>query len=292
MATLESLRRQVDATEDLQAVVRTMKALAAVRIRQFQEASAALRDYRRTAELGLRAVLRHAQTRRGVGERNAPAALLVVGSDQGMCGQFNEDVGRHARQVLRRRAPDGGAWLILAIGTKVTPSLAQGGHSVAETHDVPSSVETVTEHVRGLLAVVEGWQAEHGALRRVMLVHNRPAAHAVEAVDRQLLPMDQDWLGQLREQPWPTEMLPQFSCPADELLSHLVRQYLFGELYGALVDSLAAENATRLRAMQSAEKNVEERLDELSTRYHRERQNSITAELLDVITGSEAVASV
>jgi F-type H+-transporting ATPase subunit gamma len=142
-----------------------------------------------------------------------------------------------------------------------------------------------------VLATIERVQADEGSLRQVVIVHNRYEQQDVRPGDYRLLPMDEQWLQQLREAPWPTHALPMFTTPADELLSHLVRQYLFVELYGALAESLAAENATRLRAMQSAEKNVEERLDELTTRYNRQRQNSITAELLDVISGSEAVAS-
>lgn len=292
MATLEALKRKVEATEDLHSVVRTMKALAAVNIRQYEEAAAALVDYRRTVELGLRIVARHARARRRTArEQSGTAALVVIGSDQGMCGQFNEDAAQQALRVLQSDANDGPRWLVLAIGEKLHGALTARGGVIEVLRHVPSSTDGITTLIRGLLTTIERWQVDEGPLGEVRLVHNRYEQQDVTPGDRRLLPLDETWLRQIQEARWPTRALPMSATAPDELLSHLVQQYLFVQLYAALAESLAAENATRLRAMQSAEKNVEERLDELSARYHRQRQNSITAELLDVISGSEAVAA-
>jgi F-type H+-transporting ATPase subunit gamma len=75
------------------------------------------------------------------------------------------------------------------------------------------------------------------------------------------------------------------------LFSALIRQYFFGSIYRAVAESLASENASRLSSMQAAERNIEERLDELKAEYHQERQRSITEELLDIVAGSEALSS-
>ena len=77
----------------------------------------------------------------------------------------------------------------------------------------------------------------------------------------------------------------------NQLFSSLVRHYLFFSLYRAFVESLASENASRLLSMQVAEKNIEEQLDELNVQFHRQRQAAITSELLDVVTGFEAITS-
>ena len=69
----------------------------------------------------------------------------------------------------------------------------------------------------------------------------------------------------------------------------LIREYLFVSLYRAFADSLASENASRLAAMQSAEKNIEERLEELFGQFHRQRQSTITEELIDIVSGFEAM---
>ena len=77
--------------------------------------------------------------------------------------------------------------------------------------------------------------------------------------------------------------------PAERLLSHLVRQYLFVSLFRACAESLASENASRIAAMQAAEKNIEERLDEFQDAFNKMRQSAITEELLDIVAGFEAL---
>jgi len=74
------------------------------------------------------------------------------------------------------------------------------------------------------------------------------------------------------------------------LFSSLIREYLFVSLFRAFAESLASENASRLAAMQGAEKNIEEQLGELNRRYHQQRQMSITEELLDIVSGYEALS--
>jgi F-type H+-transporting ATPase subunit gamma len=85
-------------------------------------------------------------------------------------------------------------------------------------------------------------------------------------------------------------MLPLFSMDRDQLFSALIRQYLFVSLFRACAESLASENASRLAAMQGAERNIEERLEELQTQFHQQRQMTITEELLDIVAGFEALS--
>ncbi len=105
----------------------------------------------------------------------------------------------------------------------------------------------------------------------------------------QLLPVDPIWLDQLEHRPWNSSALPMVNHQWQPLFSGLIRQYLFIALYRATVESLASENAARLSSMQAAEKNIEERLLDLNTEYRQQRQNSITGELLDIVSGFEAL---
>jgi F-type H+-transporting ATPase subunit gamma len=75
----------------------------------------------------------------------------------------------------------------------------------------------------------------------------------------------------------------------NRLFSWLIREYLFVSLYRAFAESLASENASRLASMQVAERNIENRLDELSAQYHQQRQSAIDAELFDLVAGFEAL---
>lgn len=289
--TIESLRRKIQTAEDLQSVVKTMKALAAVNIRQYEKAVESLSDYYRTIEMGLQVVLQAGVeepivAKTGVNNR---LAGMVFGSDQGMCGQLNEQVVGHALQVMNDLDVLPEDRTIFAIGARVSGRLEERGQTVEETLTIPSSAAGMTFMVQRLLTKMEESHAISG-FDRVFLFYNKPlsgAAYVPDAVH--LLPLDQTWLDRLKQKRWPTRTRPLVTTDRDKLLSSCVRQYLFVSLYRALADSLASENASRLASMQNAERNIEDRLEELNTQFRQERQMSITVELLDIVGGFEAL---
>lgn len=105
-----------------------------------------------------------------------------------------------------------------------------------------------------------------------------------------MLLIDPQSLRRCSREPWRSRSLPTFITERRLLLSRLVGQYLFVSFFRAYAESLASENASRIAAMQAAEKNIEERLDELRGCYNQLRQSAITEEILDVVTGFEALA--
>jgi F-type H+-transporting ATPase subunit gamma len=105
------------------------------------------------------------------------------------------------------------------------------------------------------------------------------------------LPLDETWQRDLLKLPWPTKnMLPEVIGDSTETLRALIREYLFVSLFQACAESLASENASRLAAMQRAEKNIEELQDDLRGSFYRVRQSGIDEELFEVISGFEALS--
>jgi F-type H+-transporting ATPase subunit gamma len=100
-----------------------------------------------------------------------------------------------------------------------------------------------------------------------------------------------DWLKDLRDAPWPSRGLPIFRAPAPALFAGLMRQYLLVSLFRAIAESLASEHASRLAAMEAAQSNIEEHLEELQSDYRRERQSAITEELMDIVSGYVSVGA-
>jgi len=292
METIEDLKRRIKSTEDLQSVVRTMKTLAAVKIRQFEKAVESLGHYNRAVEMGLQAVLKG----RGdvtVGARPGPKQQLgavVFGSDQGMCGQLNDQVVSHAMEEMGRFSETAaGKRLVMAVGRRVRARLEDAGQPVEEDISVPGSVTGIIPKVQALLSRIERWN-ERGGPDQVFLYYSRPlsgARYGPRSVH--LLPLDREWLRSISERPWPGRAIPLFTMDWDPLFSALIRQYLFVSLYRAFAESLASENASRLASMQGAEKNIKDRLSELTMQYHQKRQMSITEELLDIVSGFEAL---
>lgn len=293
MASLEGLRRKIDSTRDLGSVVKTMKALAAVNIRQFEKSVEALKTYNRTVQLGLQAALRNrtgfSVTARTAGE--GPLGAVVFGTDQGMCGPLNDTIVSYALKTLDRIGAGYGSPRLIAVGERAGNHLVDEGLEVQRNYTVPGSAEAVTGLVQDLVLEIERWNEKAG-LRRVLVFHSSPRSGASYRPRQvRLLPVDRRWLRELRDEPWPGRQLPWFSMDWDTLFAALIRQYLFVSLFRAAVESLAAENASRLAAMQGAESSIEERLETLENRYHRQRQLSITEELLDIVSGFEALRS-
>ena len=293
MPTIEALKSKIDSTEDLQSVVKTMKALAAVNIRQFEKAVAALESYMKTIEMGLQIALR---SRPGIhiSARKAPRASIgavVFGSDQGMCGQLNEQIAAHTQAVMDDMKVDRQKRRLITIGLRVTNRIEDEGYKIDNSYAVPSSVDGITALVQNLLLEIEKWDSDPDITHISVLYSKLLSGASYRPHQVQLLPIDHEWLRDLREKEWPTNNLPAYAMSWDPLFSALIRQYLFGSLFRAAAESLASENASRLASMQGAERNIEEQLHALNRRYHRQRQMSITEELLDIIAGFEALGS-
>ncbi|NBC15241.1 MAG: F0F1 ATP synthase subunit gamma [Gammaproteobacteria bacterium] len=314
MASIESLKQRMENLDDLQQIVRTMKALSAVSIRQYEQAAAALAEYEGSVELGLRAVLRETPTAAAPGSADADAgdepgdelgdelgdgsgngsgdrsdgtaAVIVLGTDHGLCGRFNEVIVEHVQEQVT----DAGAvrhWL--AVGERVAPGLESVAGDGTEIFPTPSSAAGITAIVQRLLLRVDAWQSE--GVERVQLYHNRPTGRSgYEPQGQRLFPLDPARFRQRAQAPWPSRRLPLYTLPRGLLVGHLLRQHYFSVLFRACAESLAAEHGSRLKAMQAAEKNLDERLEDITGRYRRERQAAITSELLDVVAGFEAAS--
>ncbi len=292
METLEELDSKIDTARDLRSVVKTMKALAALSIRHFQDAVDALTDYHRAVELGLQIALRHAPESVSAPGRaeSGRLGLIIIGSDQGMCGQFNEDIAAFSLQEIRKLDVPASDRAALAVGLRIVLPLEQAGQQLDEVFSVPASLSGVMPLVREVLLQVDEWHRELG-VDRFLIFHSRPTSKARYLPSmRQLLPVDRRWLEALAERAWGARGLPMFSVDWNTLFSSLIRQHLLVSVYRSVVESLAAENASRMASMQAAERNIDERLQDLCKRYHQQRQSSITAELLDIVGGFEALS--
>ena len=103
-------------------------------------------------------------------------------------------------------------------------------------------------------------------------------------------PLDETWRRKLAEIPWPAKNLPEVIGSGTATLRALIREYLFVSIFRACAESLASENASRLAAMQRADKNIDELLVTLHGTFHQLRQSSIDEELFDVISGFDALS--
>jgi len=290
--TTASLARKINSAGDLQSVVRTMKALAASSIGQYEKSVRSLSDYYRTVELGLGACFRESKpaapmvARKGQNEAGAIGAI-VFGSDQGLVGQFNDVVADFAVNALKALPGKPEIW---AVGERVHARLKDAGLPMLGLFSVPNSVKAITPLVGQIQIESEGRRAK-GEYARLYVFHNRPVSGSqYETVSQRLLPLDSAWQQGLAEVRWPSKIVPEVLCGAATLRA-LVREYLFISLFRACAESLASENASRLASMERADKNIDELLETLRGSFHRLRQTGIDEELFDVISGFEALTA-
>ena len=284
METEETLRRKIATVNDLHNIVRTLKALSAVNSRHYDKLIATLNDYGKTVDLGMQVALRGHNfwqfKRKSVPDR---LAAVIFGSDVGFCGRFNEDLCAHALDKMNGFQVPLHARHILAVGTRIMARLDELGHPIEEVFVTPASPAGINPMVRKILVKLDEWQSH--TIEQVLLFYSQAGTpHLLH-----LLPVDLRQFSRLAREPWPSHILPTYSLDAERLLAAFIRQHLFVCLFRASAESLASEYQMRLRAMQAAEKNIQDKLEELVIEYRSQRQDAIDAELLDIGAGFEAV---
>lgn len=292
METLENLRRKLKGAEDLKSVVRTMKVIAASNIGQYEMAVQSLRDYYRTIALGIIAYFR-AEKIEIINEKKEPKSgdeklicAVVFGSDQGLVGQFNESLSDFTDHSLNALAGKKEIW---AVGERVQLLLSDAGYNTTKLFSLPNSVNAITPLADQILVSCEE-NIEKGSITEIYIFHNQPRSWAgYVPMSQQLMPLDEKWRNSIAEYQWPTNKIPQVIGGIRPTLLELIHAYLFTSLFKACAESLASENASRLAAMQRAEKNIDELLDDLTHKFHSLRQGTIDEELFDVVSGFEAL---
>lgn len=292
METLQSLSKRITSITKLQGIVKSMKTLAAVSIRQYERALKSLDSFVEVIDQGLMVALRETPLPHSPSDSpEAPRVIVVFGSDQGLCGRFNERLDEFINDHLRTHKIEAKRLKLLVIGARIGSRLEASGLVITEQFWVPGSVSGINMNVYQVLLTLEQWLSQD-RIRHVEIFYNRyERLTAAEPSHEVLLPLDKGHLQSLASTPWQGPTLPYHRIRPDKLFSGLVRQYLMVSLFRAQAESLASEQASRLRSLQGAEKNIEEHVDELQGEFRIKRQTTVTSELLDLVAGYKAALS-
>jgi F-type H+-transporting ATPase subunit gamma len=288
--TAEVIKRKLSSAEDLLSIAKTMKAHAASSIRVFEQAAAALSEYYHTVADGLGFYLQmHENLHESLGRTlSVQPGIVLIGTDQGLCGAFNEQLARYFFRHIEESAFKK-QLSILVIGHRLASLLSEKGVQPSHVFELPNSPPGLVALVQKLLVIVAAWQ-ESAGVNALLAFHNiRLRSAAFTPQHEQFLPLKDSFLKALRKKPICKPTLPWSSLEPQKLLRALIRQHFFISLQRALAESLQSEHATRLSAMQRAEKNIEEMIAELKTEGNNIRQETITSELLDIIGGYEVL---
>jgi F-type H+-transporting ATPase subunit gamma len=287
---LEHIKGQIHTANELQSLVRVMKSIAASLVREYGESAAAIEEYGNTIVSGLQ-ILMHNKHKKIAVEQKQPSRIgaVILGTDQGLCGDFNERIGEFAAEKLADLRKSSELTRTLAIGEKVAYFLEDSGNPVDDRFSFLGESNAITTVIINVLETLDKWESTNG-VNKIILFFNKPTQESTFASEMKiLLPVDIAWLEELASAKWPCRTIPTFTMPWADLFESEIRNYLFFVIYRAFVDSLVSENISRFQAMLAASHHIDERLIELKLKYHRVRQGTIDEELLDISTGYRSV---
>ncbi len=287
--SLQALAEQIESAKGVKSVVETMRAMSLVNIRRAEQAAAVSAQYLRCIHLAIYVALRASRRldNRAGRRVSAPSTYLILSSNQGLCGQFNERIVAYTNALINARSEADEPTLI-SVGYRGAERLRAVGRHIAASLDAPNSVEAIGTTVRQIFILLSE-RLDARQRGRMIVVHNTPVGgNSYDATHFQLAPLDARRWSQLPEGEPPFATVPQAPGELDRLVQKLTHELLYIDVYRALTDSFAAENAARLTSMQGAVDNLEERLGELESRHREMRQEAVTNELMDIVTGIAA----
>ena len=298
MASLKDLRVRIGTVRNTRKITSAMKMVAGAKLRRAQEAAEAARPY---AERMGRMLGSLAQSLKGqagasplmVGNGKDKVHLLVVAtSDRGLCGSFNTALVRRARQLARRLAGEGKTVKFLIVGRKGRDQLRRDyGDAILETiTDVGrrqvrfAEADAVAEKIATLF--------REGAFDVCTLLYNRfKSAISIIPTEQQLIPFAAPASGEAGASPAAEGPRVSYEYEPDEteILAALLPRNLSIQIFRALLESNASEHGARMTAMDNATRNASDMIGKLTLVYNRTRQAQITKELIEIISGAEAL---
>jgi F-type H+-transporting ATPase subunit gamma len=301
MPSLKSLRIRINSVKSTQKITSAMKMVAASKLRRAQSQAEAARPYaermeRMLASLGASVVGSPTAPKMLVGTGSDKKQLLiVVTADRGLAGAFNTNVGRLARNVARRLEAEGKSVSMLTVGRKgrdylrreMADRLMADGISYAGRKSINfADAQAIAERVTHMLNA--------GEFDVATVVYNKFGSVISQIpTEMQIIPapMPAPMPEQEASQVPPDTALPAYEYePAEEeLLASLLPQNLAIQIYRALLESAAGEHGARMSSMDNATRNAGDMIKRLSQTYNRARQANITKELIEIISGAEAV---
>jgi F-type H+-transporting ATPase subunit gamma len=284
MSTLRDIKRRITSVTNTEQITKAMKMVAASRLRRAQEAILASRPYaHKMLEVLSSLALRTNPQAHPLLQAREPEKvdIIVVTSDRGLCGAFNSNIIRQAEQFIREHPH--WEFTLHLVGRKANDYFKRRDFNIRTVSLNILSDISFPHAVAVGGDVVENYLAEE--FDRVYMVYNEfKSAIQQKVIVEQLLPikpMD------ISEDYYPIEYT--FEPSEDVLLEELLPRHINVQVYRAFLESVASEHGARMTAMESASKNAAEMIDKLTLVYNRTRQAAITTELIEVVSGREAM---
>ena len=290
MANLKDLKTRINSVKSTQKITAAMKMVAAAKLRRAQEAAESGRPYanrmrRVTANLAAKADVNSAPALLVGNGKSATHLLVVISADRGLCGGFNGSITRQTRTEVTRLQDEGKTVMLLMVGRKSADALRReyGKQFIDSFEGIQGTSVSFSDAASLGDTILTGFEA--GDYDVCTMIYNKFVnAITQEITLTQLIPAEINAVDDSD-----ANVNYEYEPEEDELLDTLLPRILSTQIYSALLESSAAELAARMTAMDNATRNAGDLIDRLTLVYNRTRQAAITSELIEIISGAEAV---
>ncbi|MFL2533432.1 MAG: F0F1 ATP synthase subunit gamma [Alphaproteobacteria bacterium] len=293
MPNLKDLKTRISSVKSTRKITSAMKMVAASKLRRAQELAESSRVYAESLSLILSSLSGGSKDNSDlpevlVGRANPKVALLIINSsDRGLCGGFNSTLFRSAVAWIKDKKSKNIEVKLMPIGKKASAFYKRSDLEIIENFEDINSNDRqleVSENVKNKISEL----FESQAIDEVSILYNKfVSAIAQEPTFKSLIPLEQSESEEDSKET--TNSSFEFEPDKNELLEYLIPRNFMTQVYGCILESSAAEHAARMTSMDNATRNAGDMIDSLTMTYNRTRQAVITKELIEIISGAEAV---
>ncbi len=293
MPNLKDLKTRISSVKSTRKITSAMKMVAASKLRRAQELAESSRVYAESLSLILSSLSGGSKDNSDlpevlVGRANPKVALLIINSsDRGLCGGFNSTLFRSAVAWIKDKKSKNIEVKLMPIGKKASAFYKRSDLEIIENFEDINSNDRqleVSENVKNKISEL----FESQVIDEVSILYNKfVSAIAQEPTFKSLIPLEQSESEEGSEET--TNSSFEFEPDKNELLEYLIPRNFMTQVYGCILESSAAEHAARMTSMDNATRNAGDMIDSLTMTYNRTRQAVITKELIEIISGAEAV---
>ncbi|WP_417819993.1 F0F1 ATP synthase subunit gamma [Terasakiella sp.] len=297
MPNLKDLKIRIDSVKSTQKITSAMKMVAAAKLRKAQMSAESARPYAERMEAMVGALAKSFDGVQGAPEllagngKDEKHLIVLVSSDRGLCGGFNANIGRFARNKIAQLKQAGKSVKVLCLGRKGRDQVRrQFGDTILETmEDLTkngaqySDADAIALRIRTMF--------EEGEIDVCTVVYNKfVSAITQEVTPLQVIPFQLDEVEtNEEEQDDELKALYEYEPSEEDILEELLPRNLSVQIFRAMLESFASEQGARMAAMDNATRNAGDMIDNLTLTYNRARQAAITSELIEIISGAEAL---
>ena len=290
MANLKDLKTRINSVKSTQKITSAMKMVAAAKLRRAQEVAEAGRPYSSRMQEVISGLAANANKSNApellVGREDVKTHLLiVVSADKGLCGGFNGSIARQTRQEINRLENEGKSVLVYMVGKKAADNL--GREILNKTFERIENLQGSNvdyNKVKGVAEKILLGFADN-QFDQVSIIYNQ----FVNAITQNVVVAPLIPANVVGEQENESLVVYDYEPEQNELLELLLPRNITTQIFSALLESSAAELAARMTAMDNATRNAGDMIDSLTLVYNRTRQANITKELIEIISGAEAL---